>query len=74
MVGIDAGDKIIVPADVGDAPVLEALAWKQKRKEMQAGAKSRPRSRMTSVAREKLGRNDPCYCGSGLKYKKCHGK
>ena len=22
----------------------------------------------------KLGRNDPCWCGSGLKYKKCHGK
>ena len=22
----------------------------------------------------KIGRNDPCYCGSGLKYKKCHGK
>lgn len=22
--------------------------------------------------REKLGRNDPCWCGSGLKYKKCH--
>lgn len=21
-----------------------------------------------------IGRNDPCYCGSGLKYKKCHGK
>jgi hypothetical protein len=21
-----------------------------------------------------LGRNDPCYCGSGKKYKKCHGK
>jgi len=20
------------------------------------------------------GRNDPCYCGSGVKYKKCHGK
>jgi hypothetical protein len=20
----------------------------------------------------KLGRNDPCHCGSGLKYKKCH--
>ncbi len=20
------------------------------------------------------GRNDPCYCGSGIKYKKCHGK
>jgi hypothetical protein len=23
------------------------------------------------VNRVKLGRNDPCYCGSGLKYKKC---
>jgi hypothetical protein len=23
--------------------------------------------------REKLGRNDPCPCGSGKKYKKCHG-
>jgi uncharacterized protein len=23
---------------------------------------------------EKVGRNDPCPCGSGLKYKKCHGK
>jgi preprotein translocase subunit SecA len=22
---------------------------------------------------QKLGRNDPCWCGSGKKYKKCHG-
>jgi uncharacterized protein YecA (UPF0149 family) len=22
----------------------------------------------------KLGRNDPCSCGSGKKFKKCHGK
>ncbi len=22
---------------------------------------------------EKVGRNDPCHCGSGKKYKKCHG-
>jgi preprotein translocase subunit SecA len=22
---------------------------------------------------EKVGRNDPCPCGSGRKYKKCHG-
>ncbi len=29
-----------------------------------------------AVKREqaKVGRNDPCPCGSGLKYKKCHGK
>ena len=24
-------------------------------------------------AGQKIGRNDPCYCGSGKKYKKCHG-
>jgi preprotein translocase subunit SecA len=23
---------------------------------------------------QKLGRNDPCWCGSGKKYKKCHGQ
>jgi preprotein translocase subunit SecA len=23
--------------------------------------------------REKVGRNDPCWCGSGKKFKKCHG-
>jgi preprotein translocase subunit SecA len=25
-------------------------------------------------AAAKVGRNDPCPCGSGIKYKKCHGK
>jgi preprotein translocase subunit SecA len=30
---------------------------------------------VTTVKREepKIGRNDPCWCGSGKKYKKCHG-
>ena len=28
----------------------------------------------TVVKGEKIGRNDPCPCGSGLKYKNCHGK
>ncbi len=23
---------------------------------------------------KKIGRNDPCYCGSGKKYKQCHMK
>jgi preprotein translocase subunit SecA len=22
----------------------------------------------------KIGRNDPCHCGSGKKFKQCHGK
>ena len=25
-------------------------------------------------AQPKIGRNDPCPCGSGKKYKQCHGK
>jgi preprotein translocase subunit SecA len=27
-----------------------------------------------SQAGPKIGRNDPCHCGSGKKYKQCHGK
>jgi preprotein translocase subunit SecA len=26
------------------------------------------------VRGQKVGRNDPCPCGSGKKYKQCHGK
>ena len=35
-----------------------------------AGDTSQPTQRRTG---EKVGRNDPCPCGSGKKYKKCHG-
>ena len=28
----------------------------------------------TIIATEKVGRNEPCPCGSGKKYKKCHGE
>jgi uncharacterized protein YecA (UPF0149 family) len=30
--------------------------------------------RQPPVKKGKAGRNDPCPCGSGLKYKKCHGR
>lgn len=35
----------------------------------------RPGERVGPVVRDaaKVGRNDPCPCGSGTKYKKCHG-
>lgn len=29
---------------------------------------------MTKLGTKKIGRNDPCPCGSGGKYKKCHGR
>jgi len=26
------------------------------------------------AAPARLGRNEPCWCGSGIKFKKCHGR
>jgi len=34
---------------------------------------NRPRKQKPVHAGPKVGRNDPCPCGSGKKYKKCHG-
>ena len=31
-------------------------------------------SASTGVPPSKVGRNEPCPCGSGKKYKQCHGK
>jgi uncharacterized protein YecA (UPF0149 family) len=44
-------------------------------KELQfAGANgSGTASKTVSNGAPKVGRNDPCPCGSGKKYKKCHG-
>jgi preprotein translocase subunit SecA len=41
-----------------------------------AGANADAAEKAEPVRRErpKVGRNDPCPCGSGKKYKKCHGK
>jgi preprotein translocase subunit SecA len=41
--------------------------------------KTRPAAAVTAgpagaAAAGKIGRNDPCWCGSGKKYKRCHGK
>ena len=34
---------------------------------------SQPKSPRSSMKPKKIGRNEPCPCGSGVKYKKCHG-
>ena len=39
----------------------------------QAGQEERQKP-MPLHAEKKAGRNDPCPCGSGKKYKNCHGK
>jgi preprotein translocase subunit SecA len=55
---------------------LEKEFHRKKQRELEAatragaGEASQPTQRRTG---EKVGRNDPCPCGSGKKYKKCHG-
>lgn len=58
-------------------PVEEAAEERQKevahvlysKAEQSEEAAVKPKT----IHREKIGRNDPCPCGSGKKYKKCHG-
>jgi preprotein translocase subunit SecA len=38
------------------------------------GADALPQSQQLPAHEPKVGRNDPCPCGSGKKYKHCHGK
>jgi hypothetical protein len=38
-----------------------------------AGSPGDPKPGYTPTG-ERIGRNDPCWCGSGAKYKKCHGR
>ena len=41
--------------------------------EEEAELKEKQQPRQKPIHVEKVGRNDPCPCGSGKKYKKCHG-
>jgi len=41
---------------------------------LQAAQNTQERSREPVRVEKKVGRNDPCPCGSGKKYKNCHGK
>ncbi|MEE9284531.1 MAG: preprotein translocase subunit SecA [Dehalococcoidia bacterium] len=50
-------------------PVRQALAPSKEQKQMAAAVGNRE---LVSVA-TKVGRNEPCPCGSGKKYKRCHG-
>jgi len=38
----------------------------------QMGLKSQPVIKPVVSGKKKIGRNDPCWCGSGKKWKKCH--
>jgi preprotein translocase subunit SecA len=58
------------PSPMGEGPEGGGPPGFRQGPERPSGEKAKP------VVREapKVGRNDPCPCGSGKKYKKCHGK
>ncbi len=56
----------------GEDP-MEANARAQRAAAAGAGQQQRPQ-RQPIVAQPRVGRNDPCPCGSGKKYKQCHGR
>ncbi len=57
-------------------PMEEAMTETQRAAQRAAdNAGQRPSARPQPVVREAtVGRNDPCPCGSGKKYKHCHGR
>jgi preprotein translocase subunit SecA len=55
---------------------LEKEFHRKKQRELEAASRSGGGDASQPAQRrigEKVGRNDPCPCGSGKKYKKCHG-
>jgi hypothetical protein len=44
-----------------------------KRADPVALKKARSKPYQAQPPKGKIGRNEPCLCGSGFKYKKCHG-
>src|SRR5690606_9867741 len=63
-----AGSRLIRAAPLGNA----AAAGPDPRR-MQTNRGEEPAAAKPVSAEPKVGRNDPCPCGSGRKYKKCHG-
>ena len=53
---------------------LQAMRAEQEDQPMFFGPPEEPAQQQAVRKNAKVGRNDPCPCGSGKKFKKCHGK
>ena len=73
------------PAEVQEAapePQKQAPQYREEKQDLSNPGMSNAAQRDTReeqkpepyVAPQKIGRNDPCPCGSGKKFKQCHGK
>jgi hypothetical protein len=71
VIGIHDDDNVVIPNDVTDPPVLRTLERIKERRKQLA---SREPLISPAESQTKIGRNDACPCGSGKKFKKCHGR
>jgi hypothetical protein len=69
---LDVKDRDFEPADNIDE-LLDEAATAIPRAAIILRKIAQFRTRPTAGRRSKIGRNDPCPCGSGLKYKRCCG-
>jgi preprotein translocase subunit SecA len=66
---VAAGETALAGREREVATREKALAIREQR----LAAQTKPTAAPLIVPVAKLGRNDLCPCGSGLKYKRCHG-
>src|SRR5690625_922423 len=63
--------KYVMKAQIRQNLQREAVATNTK---AVSGGEKEAKSRQPYVRKERVGRNEPCPCGSGKKYKHCHGR
>jgi len=56
------------------AEVRHNIERKPQTKKMITNDNDDTKAKAKPIRKQKIGRNDPCPCGSGKKYKQCHGK
>jgi hypothetical protein len=68
---LDAVDHLIeLEEDLGDDDAVRRL---QRTRDRLADRLRQQRPAVARPVEPKLGRNEPCWCGSGQKFKRCHG-
>jgi preprotein translocase subunit SecA len=68
-----AGAQAIAAAGGGAAGLMLGDGGGVTAGSLDAGGGSVMTQQRVTSDREKIGRNDPCWCGSGKKFKRCHG-
>ena len=80
MEGFDLFDSMLQKIDkdvsimLAKAEIRQNIERKEQTKKMITNDSEEKTTKKQPIKKQKIGRNDPCPCGSGKKYKQCHGK